>query len=79
MPVTLGELQAVQGQQLGQLEGELVRRVLGVGGHPPVVDQVTGAHAVTVGEQADDDLGVPNIDGQQHPFSPLPRWRPNCQ
>jgi len=46
--------------------------------NPPVVDKVTGAHAVVIGEQADNDLGVANVDGQQHPFSPLACWRPNC-
>src|SRR5262249_35224401 len=54
------EREAVEAQELLEHERELVGGPIGGGGDAPVVDQLA------FGEQADDGLGVPAVDGEQH-------------
>jgi hypothetical protein len=64
----------VEAEELLDDQGVLVGGPLGVGGHPPVVQEVglgqPALHVVPVlGLQVvepDDGLGVPHVHGQQH-------------
>ena len=65
-----GKVQAVEGEQLGKLQGKLVRGVHGVGCHPPMMDEFARSHTRIVSEEAHDDLRVAHIDSHQHPLRP---------
>ena len=64
----------MEAEELLDDEGVLVGRALGVGGDPPVVEQVRVGQAaphvvLVVGLEVvepDDGLGVADVDGQEH-------------
>ena len=63
--------QRVHAHQALQQHRELVGGAAGVGGDPPVLDDVLAV------EQAEDGVGVADVDGQQHrDYSAARRSRP---
>ena len=67
------EAEAVEAEELLHDQGVLVGGALGVGGDPPVVEQVRVGQAapdvvLVVGEVVEPDhgLGVADVDGQEH-------------
>ena len=71
-PGRVVEAEPVEAEELLDHEREFVAGPFGIGRDAPVVDQFA-----TV-EQADDRVGVPCVDGEQH-GSPLSRCRGRCR
>src|SRR5215213_6168746 len=63
-PLGVGQPQPLLGQEPVEQQGVLVGGALGHGGGPPVLDQLGAL------EHPDGDLGVADVDGQQHQSPP---------
>ena len=87
----VGDVQALEVEELGEQHGVLVGGAVGDGGQPPVVGEAAARLVLRPDAEAgvarrqrrafgrgqrvqpDDRLGVPDVDGEQHPLRSSPR------